>query len=66
MALETHPYQQEKFITEEDRNIATAEFEPGSSLFFFCQSKEEYNGVLAQQKQLCEADGCQKVLTGNS
>jgi histone H3/H4 len=54
------------FITKEDRNIATAEFEPGSPLYFFCQSKEEYDGVLAQQKELCAADGCQKVLTRNS
>jgi hypothetical protein len=65
MALATHPYQQEQLLTEEDQITPTAEFEPGSSFFFFCQSKQEHNGVLAQEKQLCEVKGCLKAWTKN-
>jgi histone H3 len=49
------------FVPEEERLVANPEFEAGSPLFFFCKSKADYDGVLAQRGSRCFAAECQKL-----
>jgi histone H3/H4 len=48
------------FVPEEERLGANADFEARSLLFFFCESKEDYDAVLAKQGPRCGAAECQK------
>jgi histone H3/H4 len=57
---EAHQFQEELFVPEEARLGANADFEAGSPLFFFCESKAAYDKVLAKQGPRCGAAECQK------